>query len=102
MGKDIRSSTSPIALAAPFALPSLGDAKEGVSLSVDRFCLLAGIEALAEMMEEDATAVCGARHRRHADRRGYRWGTTAGAIGYHGGRVKVRRPRALATAPARR
>ena len=67
MGKDIRSSTSPIALGAPFPLPSLGDAMEEVSLSVDRFCLLAGIEALAEMMEEDATAVCGARHRRHAD-----------------------------------
>ena len=28
-------------------------------------CLLAGVEALAEMMEEDATTVCGARHRRH-------------------------------------
>ena len=26
-------------------------------------------------------------------RRGYRWGTTASEIGYHGGRVKVRRPR---------
>ena len=60
MGKDIHSSTSPIALGAPFPLPSLGDAMEDVSLSVDRFCLLAGIEALAEMMEEDATAVCGA------------------------------------------
>ncbi len=59
MGKDIRSSTSPIALGAPFPLPSLGDAMEEVSLSVDRFCLLAGVEALAEMMEEDATTVCG-------------------------------------------
>ncbi len=59
MRKDIRSSSSPIALAAPFPLPSLGAAMEEVSLSVDRFCLLAGIEALAEMMEEDATAVCG-------------------------------------------
>ncbi len=93
MRKDIRSSTSPKALAAPFPLPSLGDAMEDVSLSVDRFCLLAGVEALAEMMEEDATTVCGARHRRHGDRRGYRWGTTASEIGYHGGRVKVRRPR---------
>ena len=74
MGKDIRSSTSPKALAAPFPLPSSGDAMEDVSLSVDRFCLPAGIEALAEMMEEDATAVCGARNRRHGERRGYRWG----------------------------
>ena len=93
MRKDIRSSTSPTALAASFPLPSLGAAMEGVSLSVDRFCLLAGIEALAEMMEEDATAVCGARHRRHADRRGWRWGTATSEIGYHGGKVKVTRPR---------
>ena len=32
---------------------------DAVRLSVDRFCLLAGVEALAEMMEEDATTVCG-------------------------------------------
>ncbi len=63
-----------------------------VCLSVDRFCLLAGIEALAEMMEEDATTVCGARHRRHGERRGYRWGKTQSEIGYHGGKVKVARP----------
>ena len=55
--------------------------------------LLAGVEALAEMMEEDATTVCGARHRRHGDRRGYRWGRTHSEIGYHGGKVKVARPR---------
>ena len=48
---------------------------------------------LAEMMEEDATTVCGARHRRHGDRRGYRWGRTHSEIGYHGGKVKVARPR---------
>ena len=66
---------------------------DAVRLSVDRFCLLAGVEALAEMMEEDATTVCGARHRRHGNRRGYRWGHTQSEIGYHGGRVKVQRPR---------
>ena len=49
---------------------------DAVRLSVDRFCLLAGVEALAEMMEEDATTVCGPRHRRHGNRRGYRWGHT--------------------------
>ena len=71
MRKHIRSSTSPKARAAPFCLPTLGEAMDEVHLSVDRFCLLAGIEALQEMMEEDATAVCGARHRRHGGRRGW-------------------------------
>ena len=93
MGKNIRSSSSPKALATSFPMPMLADAMDAVRLSVDRFCLLAGVEALAEMMEEDATTVCGARHRRHGNRRGYRWGHTQSEIGYHGGRVKVQRPR---------
>ena len=93
MRKNIRGSSSPKALTASFPVPSLTAAMDEVRLSVDRFCLLAGVEALAEMMEEDATTVCGARHRRHGDRRGYRWGKTQSEIGYHGGKVKVARPR---------
>ena len=93
MGKNIRSSSSPKALGTSFPMPPLADAMDAVRLSVDRFCRLAGVEALAEMMEEDATTVCGARHRRHGNRRGYRWGHTQSEIGYHGGRVKVQRPR---------
>lgn len=64
-----------------------------VRQSVDRFGLRAGIEALAEMMEEDAIRVCGARHRRHGGRRGYRWRTAGSEIGDHGGKLKVARPR---------
>jgi transposase-like protein len=93
MRKDIRSSTSPKALGALLPMPSLTEAMDEVRLSVDRFCLLAGVEALIEMMEEDAEAHCGARHRRHADRRGYRWGRTVSEIGFHGGKVKMARPR---------
>ncbi len=93
MRKNIRSSSSPKALAAGFPMPTLAEAMDEVGLSVDRFCLLAGVEALAEMMEEDATRVCGPRHRRHEERQGFRWGTTQSEIGYHGGKVKVARPR---------
>ena len=93
MGNNIRSSSRPKALAPSIPMPPLADAMDAVHLSVDRFCLLAGVEAMAEMMEEDATTVCGARHRRHGDRRGYRWGRTHSEIGYHGGKVKVARPR---------
>ena len=93
MGNNIRSSSRPKALAPSIPMPPLADAMDAVHLSVDRFCLLAGVEALAEMMEEDATTVGGARHRRHGDRRGYRWGRTHSEIGYHGGKVKVARPR---------
>ena len=91
MGNNIRSSSRPKALV--FLCRRWRTQMDAVHLSVDRFCLLAGVEALAEMMEEDATTVCGARHRRHGDRRGYRWGRTHSEIGYHGGKVKVARPR---------
>ena len=46
---------------------------------------------LAEMMEEDARP-CAGPDRRHGDRRGYRSGHHS-EIGYHGGKVKVARPR---------
>ncbi len=53
MRKDIRSSTSPKALAASFPMPTPAEAMDEVRLSVDRFCLLAGVEALAEMWVEE-------------------------------------------------
>ncbi len=56
MRENIRGSTSPKDLAARFPLPPLGPAPDAVRQSVERFCLLAGIEALTVMMEQDATA----------------------------------------------
>jgi len=77
----------------PVALPSLPEAMEDLQVSVERFCLLAGVEALGEMLAEDAEALCGPRHARSPARRGHRWGTTTSEIAYHGGKVKVSRPR---------
>jgi len=45
------------------------------------------------MMEQDAEAVCGARHARDKGRRAHRWGRTKGKIGFHGGKIAVERPR---------
>jgi putative transposase len=64
-----------------------------MSASFERFCLAAGVEALTEMMEQDAQAACGPRHGRANGRRAHRWGKTKGKIGFHGGRVDVERPR---------
>ena len=47
MGNNIRSSSRPKALAPSIPMPPLADAMDAVHLSVDRFCLLAGVEALA-------------------------------------------------------
>src|SRR5207342_3379055 len=71
----------------------VGKAWEEVSASFDRFCLAAGIETLGAMMEADAEVACGPRHSRSDDRRGHRWGRTAGKIGFHAGKVAIERPR---------
>jgi len=66
---------------------------ENVTASFERFCLTAGIATLTEMMEQDAVELCGSRHERGRDRRGYRWGRTTGKLGFHGGKAAVERPR---------
>ena len=69
------------------------EALANMSASFERFCLAAGIEALTEMLEQDARAACGARHARGKNRRAHRWGKTKGKIGFHGGKVEIERPR---------
>jgi putative transposase len=69
---------------------------ENVVVSFERFCLTAGVETLAEMMERDAVELCGPRYGRNRDRCGHRWGRTAGKLGFHGGKVSIERPRVRA------
>ena len=74
-------------------VPSLEAAWQDVDSSFERFCLTAGISAMEQMLCEDAQQLTGARHSRGGARIGHRWGTTEGPIGFHGGKVVVRRPR---------
>jgi len=69
------------------------EALTSMSASFERFCLAAGMEALAGMMEQDALAACGERHERGRRRKAHRWGKTKGKIGFHGGKVELERPR---------
>ena len=69
------------------------EALASMSASFEQFCLAAGVEALAEMMEQDAAAACGKRHERGEQRKAHRWGRTKGKIGFHGGKVEIARPR---------
>ena len=73
--------------------PSLETAWEDVHISFERFCLTAGIGALEQMLREDAERLAGPRHGRNPERAGRRWGAAKGKIGFHGGKVEVRRPR---------
>jgi putative transposase len=82
------TTASPIAL-----MPGLEETWQDVNISFERFCLTAGIEAMEQMLREDAERVAGARHSRGRERAGRRWGATSGKIGFHGGTVAVRRPR---------
>ena len=72
---------------------AVGKAWQEVSASFERFCLVAGIEALSGMMESDAEAICGPRHGRGEERHGHRWGRTRGKLGFHGGKIELERPR---------
>ena len=82
--------------AAGIVALGLETAWENVAASFERFCLTAGIATLSEMMEQDAIELCGVRHGRSVDRRGYRWGGTRGKLGFHGGKVAIERPRVRA------
>lgn len=95
MTKSIPNSRLSKALESPLPLsvPSLPSAFDDLRISVDRFCLLAGVEALGEMLAEDAEALCGPRHARSAERRAHRWGTANSELAWQGGKIKVTRPR---------
>ncbi len=69
------------------------EALSDISASFEWFCLASGMEALGEMMDHDAQAICGPRHARGHERQAHRWGTTRGKIGFHGGKVEIERPR---------
>src|SRR5215510_3756248 len=69
------------------------EALSKISASFELFCLASGMEALGEMMDRDAQAICGPRHARGRDRRAHRWGKTKGKIGFHGGKIEIERPR---------
>src|SRR5262249_49167941 len=77
-----------------FALvPSLETAWQDVDSSFERFCLTAGIEAIEQMLCEDAQELTGKPNSRGGDRVGQRWGRTKGETGFSGGKVRVGRPR---------
>jgi putative transposase len=82
------TTTSSIAL-----VPGLEAAWQDVDSSFDRFCLVAGIGAMEQVLREDAQRLTGPRHGRVGGRVGQRWGMTKGKIGFHGGNVAVQRPR---------
>ena len=48
------------------------EALSKISASFELFCLASGMEALGEMMDRDAQAICGPRHTRGRDRRAFR------------------------------
>src|SRR6266487_7147715 len=68
------------------------EALSDISASFELFCLASGMEALGEMMDHDAQAICGPRHARGHERQAHRWGTTRGKMGFHGGKVETSGP----------
>ena len=89
-----KTTTSDLALTSHRDLSSAVDTAWGaVGQSFDQFCLIAGVAALSEILEDDVKALAGDAHARSADKPGYRWGRTKGRVGFHGGKVALERPR---------
>lgn len=87
-------STSALALASKSEMTAAVEgAWEAVGMSFERFCLIAGMASLTQMLEEDTQQLAGTPHARDADKPGYRWGHTRGRVGFHGGKVEMERPR---------
>lgn len=78
---------------APTPAPEMTQAWDQVGASFERFCLTAGLSALSQMMEQDATELCGPHYGHRDGKPGHRWGKTQGKIGFHGGKVSLDRPR---------
>jgi hypothetical protein len=88
------TTTSASALATAPVGPSLvEDACGALAESFEQFCLMAGIESLTQMMNEDVARLAGDRYEHCPDKPGYRWGHTKSQAGFHGGKVEVDRPR---------
>lgn len=88
------TTTSASALATAPVGPSLvEDAYGALAESFEQFCLMAGIESLTQMMNEDVARLAGDRYEHCPDKPGYRWGHTKSQAGFHGGKVEVDRPR---------
>ena len=62
--------------------------RASTSASFERFCLAAGLEALAEMMEQDALAACGERHERGRRRKAHRWARRRARSGFTAARSR--------------
>ena len=94
MTKTMRETTSVIALGSVTEeRNAVKTAFQEVQSSFENFCLLAGIEAFQDLLEEEAADLCGERHQRHEDRRGRRWGKARSPVAFHGGRIDIERPR---------
>ena len=69
------------------------DRLDDVLCSFEQLCLSTGMAAIARMLEEDAEALAGPRHKSSPGKPCHRWGTTTGTACYQGGKVAVERPR---------
>lgn len=89
-----KATTSIEALASVSSIAEMKElAWEEVKKSFENFCLLAGVDSLTRMFEDDAEELCGPRYGRGCGKSGHRWGSTRGKVGFHGGMIEVERPR---------
>ena len=72
---------------------AINEAVQTVGKSFDHLCLLADVEALTTMMDDDVNELAGEAYERNSGKPGYRWGRIKGGIGFHGDKIEVEHPR---------
>ncbi len=69
--------TSPTTFSQTSATPSLTEATDTrLTARFEHFCLMAGVDSLTPMMDEDVTELAGEYDGHNAETPGYRWGST--------------------------
>ena len=96
----MKSRTKPAPRVVPVAQAQISLPMQGVLHDVKHafygLCIHAGREVLAQMLEADRVALCGAKGVPDASRRAVRGGSTSSRVVLGGQRIEFRRPRARA------
>ena len=92
-GESLEAVSHDIGVRAQYYRHRAEENLEDMHCSFEQFCLMSGLEKIALMLEQDAEAVAGLRHRSSPDRPCHRRGTATRTACYHGGRIGIRRPR---------
>lgn len=88
----LKKAPEPAMVSVQIPLPMLWSLELARQSFLD-LCIAAGQEVLAQGMEEDRRALCGAKGEHNSQRQAVRWGRTSSEVTLGGRRIAISRPR---------